>query len=127
MVLKNAEFAAFVPFAGEVPYEVWLAPRAHEADFGKISDSQQHSFAQALREILRRLYQKLGDPDYNYVIHSFPRADGRNCPMHWYLQLRPRLTTPAGFEMGSGICINPSLPEENAADLRKALKGDRYA
>jgi UDPglucose--hexose-1-phosphate uridylyltransferase len=30
----------------------------------------------------------------------------------------PRLTTPAGFEIGSGVTINPSLPEVDAAFLR---------
>ena len=33
---------------------------------------------------------------------------------HWHLQIIPRLTTTAGFEMGSGIHINPSLPEADA-------------
>jgi bisphosphoglycerate-dependent phosphoglycerate mutase family 1 len=31
----------------------------------------------------------------------------------------PRLTTPAGFEMGSGIYINISFPEETAPFLRE--------
>lgn len=35
---------------------------------------------------------------------------------------RPRLTTRAGFEIGSGISINPSLPEEDAAVLKAALE-----
>jgi hypothetical protein len=39
--------------------------------------------------------------------------------LHWYLQIRPRLTTQAGFEIGSGISINPSLPETDADFLNK--------
>ncbi|MBP1697118.1 MAG: galT, partial [Deltaproteobacteria bacterium] len=38
---------------------------------------------------------------------------------HWHLQIIPRLTTPAGFEMGSGIYINVSFPEETAQFLRE--------
>jgi UDPglucose--hexose-1-phosphate uridylyltransferase len=38
--------------------------------------------------------------------------------MHWHVQIQPRLTTPAGFEMGSGVRINPSLPEADAAFLK---------
>jgi UDPglucose--hexose-1-phosphate uridylyltransferase len=34
------------------------------------------------------------------------------------LQIIPRLTTPAGFELGSGMYINTALPEETAAFLR---------
>jgi UDPglucose--hexose-1-phosphate uridylyltransferase len=37
----------------------------------------------------------------------------------WHLQIIPRLTTPAGFEMGSGIYINVSFPEETAQFLRE--------
>jgi hypothetical protein len=37
---------------------------------------------------------------------------------HWHLQIIPRLTTPAGFEMGSGIYIDVSLPEETVQFLK---------
>jgi len=37
----------------------------------------------------------------------------------WYLQIRHRLMTMAGFEIGSGISINPSVPEEDAAFLKE--------
>ncbi|WP_328690366.1 hypothetical protein OHA74_14490 [Streptomyces phaeochromogenes] len=34
---------------------------------------------------------------------------------------RPRLTEPAGFELGTGIAVNPVPPEQAAAELRQAL------
>jgi UDPglucose--hexose-1-phosphate uridylyltransferase len=34
------------------------------------------------------------------------------------LQIMPRLMTRAGFEIGSGMSINPSLPEDDASLLR---------
>jgi galactose-1-phosphate uridylyltransferase len=37
----------------------------------------------------------------------------------WHIQIHPRLTQPAGFELGSGMSINPVLPEEAAALLRE--------
>jgi len=36
----------------------------------------------------------------------------------WHLEIIPRLTTPAGFELGSGILVNPCVPEEAAEFLR---------
>jgi UDPglucose--hexose-1-phosphate uridylyltransferase len=65
------------------------------------------------------LDRKLNDPDYNYILHTSPQYKSDEPQLHWYLQIRPRLTTQAGFEIGSGISINPSLPEENAAFLKK--------
>ncbi|MEQ8958714.1 MAG: galactose-1-phosphate uridylyltransferase, partial [Coleofasciculus sp. C2-GNP5-27] len=53
-------------------------------------------------------------PDYNYVINTAARYKAEEPQVHWYCQISPRLTTPAGFELGSGISINPSLPEVDA-------------
>ena len=39
---------------------------------------------------------------------------------HWYLEILPRLTTRAGFEIGSGMNINVVVPEDAAEQLRKA-------
>jgi UDPglucose--hexose-1-phosphate uridylyltransferase len=36
----------------------------------------------------------------------------------WHIQIIPRLTQVAGFELGSGIYINIALPEETAAFMR---------
>jgi UDPglucose--hexose-1-phosphate uridylyltransferase len=76
-------------------------------------------FAKVLKTTLMKLYSKLNNPDYNYVIHTAPIRDEQEDYYHWHLQIIPRLTTPAGFELGSGIYINVSLPEETAQFLRE--------
>jgi len=63
--------------------------------------------------------RKSGLPVYNYVIHTAPIKDEQEDYYHWHLQITPRLMTPAGFEMGSGIYINVSFPEETAQFLRE--------
>jgi UDPglucose--hexose-1-phosphate uridylyltransferase len=77
------------------------------------------TFARILKETLFKLYSKLNNPDYNFVIHTAPIKDEEEDYYHWHLQIIPRLTTPAGFEMGSGIYINVSFPEETAQFLRE--------
>jgi UDPglucose--hexose-1-phosphate uridylyltransferase len=119
VVLENSSFLAFVPYAAEVPFEVWIMPKMHQASFGAISDRSKSDLSEALREVLARLHGKLGDPDYNYVIYTSWRHNANEPQLHWSLQIRPRLTTQAGFEIGSGICINPSLPEADADFLRQ--------
>ncbi len=64
--------------------------------------------------VLTKLYQKLNDPDYNYVINTAARYKAEEPQVHWYCQIRPRLTTQAGFEIGAGVNINPSIPEADA-------------
>jgi UDPglucose--hexose-1-phosphate uridylyltransferase len=43
---------------------------------------------------------------------------------HWFVDVQPRLTTPAGFEFGSGIVVNVAAPEQVAAELRAASRGE---
>ncbi|MGD9577733.1 MAG: hypothetical protein AB7Y74_05740, partial [Syntrophorhabdus sp.] len=54
---------------------------------------------------------KLKDRDYKYAINTCTQYKADEPHLHWYLQIRPRFTTIAGFEIGSGIRINPSNPE----------------
>ncbi|AFY74979.1 galactose-1-phosphate uridylyltransferase, family 1 [Synechococcus sp. PCC 7502] len=117
VIATNDEFLAFIPYAAEVPFEILILPRLHSADFGNISPSQTLAFAQILKEVLSRLYIKLNNPAYNYAIVTAARFKVNEPHLHWYCQIRPYLTTPAGFEMGSGIRINPSLPEADAIFL----------
>lgn len=117
VVLENSSFLAFVPFAAEVPFEIWIVPKQHQADFGNISEEEKSDFARILQRVLNKLYKKLYDPDYNYVINTAPRYKADEPQLHWYCQIRPRLTTRAGFEIGSGISINPSFPEVDAEFL----------
>jgi hypothetical protein len=42
--------------------------------------------------------------------------------LHWYITIVPRISWCAGFEIGSGIYINPSLPEE-CAECARFLRG----
>jgi UDPglucose--hexose-1-phosphate uridylyltransferase len=120
VVFTNERFAAFVPFAAGVPFEIWIMPRRHRACFGGLTAEERADFAAVLHTAIGRLDGACGDPDYNYVIHSSAGCGVDEAHLHWYLQLKPRLVTPAGFEMGSGIHINPSIPEEDAALLRNA-------
>lgn len=121
VVLENAAFLVFVPFAAEVPFETWIVPKRHQADFSHLEREEKALLAQALLGSLKLLHEKLNDPDYNYIINSAARSRADEPYLHWYLQIRPRLTTRAGFEIGSGISINPSLPEEDAVVLKAAL------
>lgn len=120
LIWESECFAAFVPYGAEVPYETWIMPKRHEADFGSITDIEKEDLSSVLQKILSILYERLDDPDYNYIINTSARYRANEPQQHWYLQVRPRLTTPAGFEIGSGISINPSLPEADA----KFLRGD---
>jgi len=118
IVMNTEKFVVLQPFASRVPFETWIIPKDHQASFGLISMEDSKTFAKVLKGTLLKLYSKLNDPPYNYVIHTAPIKDEQEDYYHWHLQIVPRLTTQAGFEMGSGIYINVSFPEETAQFLR---------
>ena len=117
VILETESFVAFQPFASKVPFGIWIVPKTHNAGFGNITADEAKGLAFVLREILGRIYSKLSDPDYNLVLHTAPITDSNEDYYHWYVQILPRLSTPAGFELGSGVYINTTLPEETAKFL----------
>lgn len=118
VVMENEHFVTVVPFAAEGPYEVWIIPRRHQAEFGEAEPGERKALAHMLGEMLRRYRDRAGDPDYNLMLHSGPRSRSGSRALHWFIQLRPRIGHVAGFEMATGIHINPSQPEADAAVLR---------
>jgi len=119
VVMENEHFVALTPYASSVPYEIWLLPRHHHASFGGVEEDELRDLAHVLQNLLARLYRLLGDPDYNYVIDTTPHHMAGVPFYHWHLEIYPKLTTPAGFEIGSGIGINVLPPEQAAAELRE--------
>ena len=119
MVLESEHFAAFVPYAGAAPFITWIFPRRHMASFGSINEAEMRDMAHILKDTLAKLYYGLNNPDYNYCIRSVPHYSACEPYYHWHIQILPRLTTPAGFEIGSGIAVNVALPEETAKFLRE--------
>jgi UDPglucose--hexose-1-phosphate uridylyltransferase len=119
IVMDTEKYVVIHPFASRFPFETWILPKEHQASFGLISMDDSKKFAKVLRATLLKLHTKLNNPDYNFVIHTSPIKDEMEDYYHWHLQIIPRLTTPAGFEMGCGIFINVSFPEETAQFLRE--------
>jgi len=122
VVLETPEFVAFQPFAAVAPFETWIMPRLAQPAFGDARDSALENLAPTFRRVLAGLADVLGDPDYNAIIQSAPPGDESREYFVWHLRIIPRLATPAGFELGTGMAINPTLPEETADQLRRAIK-----
>jgi UDPglucose--hexose-1-phosphate uridylyltransferase len=123
LVAENPLFAAFVLYAAYSPFHIWVLPRLHRPSFLAVGDNELDSLARLLREVFGKLYYGLSDPDFNYLIRSAPLRDIESDYLHWYLSIVPRVTKAAGFELGSGMYINPALPEESAAFLRDTDPG----
>jgi UDPglucose--hexose-1-phosphate uridylyltransferase len=118
LVWTNDNFVVFVPFAARVPYEMWILPREHEPEFGRLTNELRASLAGALHEAVGRLHDRLDDPDYNFFVRTALDYESDAPHLHWSLRLQPRTTVEAGFELSTGVRINPSIPERDADVLR---------
>ncbi len=120
VVEATPAFVALVPFAATVPCELWLLPRRHRACFARSEDGALGEFAGLLGRSLGRLAAALEDPPYNYALDSAPAGEAEAPHRHWRLRLVPELVRPGGFELATGIAIDPASPEADADRLRRA-------
>jgi len=119
VVTESAEFLAITPYASRSPFELWLIPKRHSSSFVNTPETEYASLARIFRECLRRLYTGLGDPPYNFTLHTSPFNGMINDHYHWHFEIIPKLSKIAGFEIGSGFYINATPPEDAAAFLRE--------
>jgi UDPglucose--hexose-1-phosphate uridylyltransferase len=131
LVTADPGFVAFVPWAAEVPCDTWIVPRRHQPDFRELRDDDVLGLAAVFRDVLTRVGAV--SSAHNVTLESCslqggPRGGSRGSEviqdpaLHWFLRVRPRVTVAAGFEVATGISINPSLPERDASRLR-GLRG----
>lgn len=119
IVVETDHFVSLVPYASLSPFHMWIFPRRHMASFGEIQPVEIADLGRNLQETLARLYYGLDNPDFNYTIRTAPSENRYVKYYHWYISLVPRLTKTAGFEIGTGFFINPTIPEKDAECLRE--------
>lgn len=109
------------PFWSGTPFEMLVLPRPHESHLHRSPENAFHAVGRALRDAVHGLERTVGKVAYNLVFHSAPyRASGT---YHWHVHVWPKLTTLAGFELGTGVLINVVSPEAAASALRAAGSG----
>ena len=94
-------------------------PRRAQPSFTLVDERQMRSLAEILKTALLKLHTGLDNPDFNLTIDDVSRGDEDKEYFRWHMRILPRLSTPAGFELGSGMSINTVLPEDAAAFLRE--------
>ncbi|MEW6726319.1 galactose-1-phosphate uridylyltransferase [Desulforudis sp. 1088] len=120
IVIDSRHFVSIAPYASRFPFEMTILPKQHKHDFGQIVEDEVRDLAQVLRASLAKLAATVCDPPFNMVIHTAPVNAGDASYYHWHIEIMPRLTIMAGFELGTGYFINPTPPELAARALRDA-------
>lgn len=121
LVFEDAASVCFAPYASRSPFELWVVPRHHAADFGLASEEQLTSAAETLQKVVR-LLETLDGPAYNLVLHTAPLHENVRETFHWHWEIHPRLREIGGLELGTGLPVNPISPEEAVDELLASVR-----
>ncbi|HST70633.1 MAG TPA: hypothetical protein VLI94_13380 [Solirubrobacterales bacterium] len=114
LVAIDDEAALICPWASRSPFELRVIPRREAARF-----EEDEGGAAMIRTAMRALAKLFdGPPELNLWVRTAPRGADQ---FHWHVDIAPRLTIKAGFELGTGVDINVYPPERAASDLRECL------
>jgi len=116
VVLADEHVVVLCPFWSANAYEMLVIPRQHDPHLHHSAPAGLAAVGRAVRTALAGLRLQIGDIAYNIVFHAAPfRSEAQ---FHWHVHIVPKVSTQAGFELGTGVPINICPPELAASDLR---------
>jgi UDPglucose--hexose-1-phosphate uridylyltransferase len=133
LVDSVGDYYAFCPYAGRVPYEVWIMPRTHNHQFdAPLHGENRRHLASLLGRTLRRLLRVSNS--YHLVLHTAPNTlqtkgelseywrtiDG---DFHWHFEILPILEEQKKSYNIKEVYFNSTLPEKAAERLRQLDSG----
>ena len=115
--------AVWCPFAARTAWHVRFLP-LQAGVFGETSGELLTILAESLQRLCGALSQQIGERfPFNLTVVQ-PALDAANA-FPWFVELTPRITCQAGWELLTDIDVIPVAPEACAERLRKALSGDQ--
>ena len=100
------------PAASSMAYQQWIVPKRHTAAFTSLDERELMELATLLQQAPASMSTIASA--YNWSFMSFPRS----AAAHFYVDLFPRMTTLAGFELGTGTFVEIIDPAAAARRLR---------
>jgi UDPglucose--hexose-1-phosphate uridylyltransferase len=114
IIAIDADAVLVAAWAARAPYQLMIIPRVPRLRF----EDDGPTGAALLHDALSRLRRRLGPGTaVNLWVRTAPQGAEHFC---WRIDIVPRLTHLAGFELGTGVGINLITPEQVAAELREA-------
>lgn len=119
IIFENDKYVVFAPFVSRAAFEMRVFPKKHQSSFIFVDTKEERdALGQALKVALSKLYSGLDDPPFNFFIHTAPVKHEEFDHYHWHMEIVPKTSVWAGFELGTGIEISAIEPENAAKFLR---------
>ncbi|MCH9740625.1 MAG: UTP--glucose-1-phosphate uridylyltransferase [Epsilonproteobacteria bacterium] len=130
VVASSGEFTAYCPYASAYPFEMIISSKNALGQIDTLSEEHMETLAPLLLQTVKSLKSNLGCVDFNLEIFTPPLQEGTvehnllhqvNEVCRFGIRIMPRIYKHAGFELNTGIIINPVSPEYAAKLLREKL------
>ena len=129
IVSQTDSFVAYCPYASRFPLQVRITSKEHLACFGEMRAPHLAEVSRLVLRVVRWLEALRPGTAYNMLLHTCPvHFQGARDSQHWAMDIFPRMSRLAGFELATGAMINPIYPETATKAYReKARQNDpRY-
>jgi UDPglucose--hexose-1-phosphate uridylyltransferase len=125
---QSSHFVALADYAPKYPYQYSIFPKRHQEGFGQASDAELEDLSRLFTITLGRLQRLLGPFPLNLILYTQPNPESFSRPrelhpwknrMHWFVRIYPRLGRHAGLELGTGVSVVHTYPEDAARAFRE--------
>ncbi len=123
VLFQNEHFISAVAFAPRFENQILIIPRKHMSDFRDAEDNMLIAFAEIYKKTLTIMTKLFGEFPYNFVLYTAPNdIDSTYSYYHWHMEIMPRLSYHAGFEIATASYMSTVSPEEIARKLRSLIE-----
>ena len=129
IILESDSFLIFAPFASSFPFEISIvSKKSNFVSMCDLGSGDMEELADIMQKLMMAMYEELNQFDFNILFNTPPMQKNYatedyydDIPNIWRfcITITPRLYKLAGFEIDSGIRINPVPPEKAAKLLRR--------
>lgn len=126
VIADIGNFVAFCPYASSFPFEVMVVPKKNISSLEQCSRLDVDNLSALLKKVFKKLERQLGSFDYNLYFRLAPLNSNFENDFYlpyihnnyrFSLHITPRIYRIGGFEIATGMAINPIPPEECATLL----------
>ncbi len=119
IVTRNANAVAFVRSHSRFASSLTVFPRECGSSVLAATGEVWNGVASVAKDAVQAIAHAFRErAAFNLLLFSDPHADG---PFHWHIEVIPRLSTLAGFELSTGMFIRGSTAKESARRWRRMI------
>ncbi|MBK1810354.1 DUF4931 domain-containing protein [Clostridium sp. YIM B02505] len=118
IILDRGNYIVYAPYGSSLQYQLRIAYKHHKGSFEEtFSEYGIDELSRLFEDVFKIIYESLGDIPLNICYYIYKDS---NCYHHLYIDILPRGSFFAGFEMSTEVYINVISPEEAANKFRES-------